>query len=145
LGLTEHVRIIDRFVGRVELGTWLEAADVFVAPYRDLDRTVSGTLSYAMGAGKAIVAAPSAYARELLAARRGMLIAPGDTPALAAALLRLLGDGALRAAYGRRAYEHTRSMVWSAVGAEYRDVFVRITRPAVPDTFRAGKLAATRG
>ncbi len=63
LGVTDHVRFIDRFVGRVELGTWLEAADVFVAPYRDADRTVSGTLAYAMGAGKAIVSTPSAHAR----------------------------------------------------------------------------------
>ncbi len=32
LGMTEHVKFVDRFVGRVELGTWLEAADVFATP-----------------------------------------------------------------------------------------------------------------
>ena len=31
-GVADPVRFIDRFVGRVELGTWLEAADVFVTP-----------------------------------------------------------------------------------------------------------------
>ena len=62
LGLADHVRFVDRFVGRRELGRWLEAADVFVTPYPNLDQIVSGTLSYAMGAGKAIVSTPYAYA-----------------------------------------------------------------------------------
>ena len=44
---------MDRYVGRVELTKWLEAADVFVTPYPNLDQIVSGTLSYAMGAGRA--------------------------------------------------------------------------------------------
>jgi len=33
LDLGQSVRFIDRFVGRVELGNWLEAADVIVTPY----------------------------------------------------------------------------------------------------------------
>ncbi len=66
LGLERHVRFVDRFVGRVELTHWLEAADVFVTPYPNLDQIVSGTLSYAMGAGRAIVSTPYAYATELL-------------------------------------------------------------------------------
>ena len=69
LGMTDHVRFVDRFVGRVELTRWLEAADVFVTPYPKLDQIVSGTLSYAMGAGRAIVSTPYAYATELLAER----------------------------------------------------------------------------
>ena len=58
LGVTDHVRFVDKFVGRTELGTWLEAADIFVTPYPNLDQIVSGTLSYAMGAGKAVVSTP---------------------------------------------------------------------------------------
>ncbi len=130
LGLGDHVRFVDRFLGRLELTRWLEAADVFVTPYPNLDQIVSGTLSYAMGAGRAIVSTPYAYAAELLADGRGVLVPPASSEALAAALVDLLGDHELRAAVGRRAYEHSRRMVWSKVGAEYRGLFARVASNA---------------
>lgn len=125
LGIADHVRFVDRFVGRVELSTWLEAADIFVTPCPDLDRIVSGTLSFAMGAGKAIVSTPYAYASELLAGGRGRLIPPGSPAALADALIELLQDPGLRARLGRQAYEHSRGMIWWEVGTAYRRVFAR--------------------
>lgn len=126
LGLTDHVRFVDRFVGRVELTRWLEAADMFVTPYPNLDQIVSGTLSYAMGAGRAVVSTPYTYAAELLADGRGLLVPPGSPEALAAALNSLLEDDELRGAIGQRAYEYTRRMVWSEVGAEYRRLLARV-------------------
>ena len=130
LKMTEHVRFIDKFVGRVELTRWLEAADVFVTPYPNLDQIVSGTLSYAMSAGRAIVSTPYAYAAELLAEGRGVLVAPGSPAKFAAALNRVLADDELRDAIGRRAYAYSRNMVWSEVGAEYRRLFERVAAPA---------------
>lgn len=126
LGMEDHVRFVDRFVGRVELTRWLEAADVFVTPYPKLDQIVSGTLSYAMGAGRAVVSTPYTYAAELLADGRGMLIPPGSPDALATALKDILDDRELRAGLGRRAHAYSRSMVWSAVGNKYRAVFERV-------------------
>lgn len=126
LGLRDHVQFVDRFVGRVELTRWLESADVFVTPYPNLDQIVSGTLSYAMGAGRAIVSTPYAYATELLADGRGVLVPPGSPGALAAALNGLLEDDELRGALGRRAYEHSRRMVWPEVGTDYQRLFARI-------------------
>ncbi len=126
LGMGDHVRFVDRFVSRVEVTRWLEAADVFVTPYPNLDQIVSGTLSYAMGAGRAIVSTPYAYASELLARGRGVLVPPGSPESFAAALNEVLGDDKLRAAMGRRAHEHSRRMIWSEVGAEYRRLFERV-------------------
>ena len=141
LGMQAHVQFIDRFLGRVELTRWLEAADVFVTPYPKLDQIVSGTLSYAMGAGRAIVSSPYTYAAELLADDRGLLIEPHSATALARALNRVLGDDELRTSLGRRAYVHSRQMVWPAVGARYRTVFERAVSKVAPPVL-VGSLAA---
>ena len=126
LKMGNHVRFVDSFAHRVEMTRWLQAADVFVTPYPDLDQIVSGALSYAMGAGRAIVSTPYAYAAELLAKGRGVLVTPGSPEAFAAAINDVLADGAARATLGRRAYEYSRRMVWSDVGAQYRDLFRRV-------------------
>jgi len=124
-GLAQHVKFVDRFVGRVEFGNWLEAADVITTPYPDLDRNVAATLSFAMAAGKAIVSTPYAYATEMLSPERGRLVPPDSPEALADAFIELLLDPELRASMGRRAYEHSRGMVWWEVGSQYRRIFDR--------------------
>jgi glycosyltransferase involved in cell wall biosynthesis len=122
-GMERHVRFVDRFVGREELTRWLEAADVFVTPYPNLGQIVSGTLSYAMGAGRAIVSTPYTYASELLADGRGVLVEPGSAAALADGVSSVLGDPELRAAIGRQAHAYSRRMIWPAVGAAYTSLF----------------------
>jgi glycosyltransferase involved in cell wall biosynthesis len=131
-GMTSHVRFVDRFVGRVEQTHWLQAADVIVTPYPDLDHTVSGTLSSAMAAGRAVVSTPSGYAAEFLADGRGVIVAPGSAKAMASGINTLLGDDALRLAIGGRAYEASRRMVWPEVGAEYRRLFERVVADLQP-------------
>jgi len=143
LGMIDHVRFVDRFVGRVELTRWLEAADVFVTPYPNLDQIVSGTLSYAMGAGRAVVSTPYAYASELLAEGRGVLVPPGSPASLAVALTDVLADDDLRASIGRRAHAYSRRMVWSEVGKEYGRLFGRIGARA-PVAAMASPMAMAR-
>lgn len=126
LGLTDHVRFEDRFVTTGELGRWLLAADIFVTPYPGLEQIVSGTLSYAVGAGKAIVSTPYAYATELLADGRGILVPPSSPSALADAFIELLERPGLRSEIAERAYAYGRRMVWRRVGARYRDLFEEI-------------------
>jgi glycosyltransferase involved in cell wall biosynthesis len=129
-GVGQNVKFIDRFVGRVELGNWLEAADVIVTPYLDLDRTMAATLSYAMAAGKPIVSTPFAYAKEMLLPDRGRLVEPGSPAKLSATIVELLSAPELRASMGRRAYEHSRGMVWWEIGSKYREIFERATTEA---------------
>lgn len=126
LKLGSHVRFVDEFVHRVAMTRWLQAADIVVTPYPYLDQTVSGTLSYAMGAGRAIVSTPYAYAVELLADKRGVLVPDASPGSFAAALNKVLGDDESRAALGRAAYDFSRRMVWSEVGAQYRALFQRV-------------------
>ena len=131
LGVADHVRFVGRYVDSTELGLWLTAADIFVTPYPNLEQIVSGTLSYAMGAGKAIVSTPYAYAAERLADGRGRLVAAASTEALADGLIESTLSSSLRREHGRRAYEHSRKMLWPEVGAEYQRVFDRVASRGV--------------
>jgi glycosyltransferase involved in cell wall biosynthesis len=143
VGMEDHVQFIDRFVGKGELVQWLQAADVFVTPYPNMAQIVSGTLSYAMGAGRAVVSTPYVYAAELLADGRGILVPPGSSEGLATGLNQVLGDPVLRGAIGRRAYAYSRAMLWSAVGAEYRTLFAEVAADETERTQSpAGELVA---
>ena len=119
LGLRSHVLFVDRYVDQAELCDWLLACDIFVTPYGSAQQIVSGTLAYALAAGRAIVSTPYEYAIELLADGRGVLTPFDDVEALGDRLLRLLADVTLRDRMRRRAWEHGRSMIWREVGARH--------------------------
>lgn len=129
LGVADRVRFVGRYVASDELALWLTAADIFVTPYPNLEQIVSGTLSYAMGAGKAIVSTPYAYASERLGEGRGRLVAAGSTDALADGLIELALSSALRADYSRKARDYSLGMYWPEIGAAYRKIFARIAGP----------------
>ena len=105
LGLQEHVIFDDRFVNLEELCAWLMAADIYITPYMNEAQIVSGTLSYAVGAGTAIISTPYWHAQELLADGRGVLVGFADSAALAAALRDLLADKAKLKAMRARTYQ----------------------------------------
>lgn len=126
LAMKDHVQFVDKFVGRVELTRWLEASDVVVAPSPDSARSATGTLAYAMAAGRAVVSAPFVSAEELLADGRGLIVPPASPAAIAGAISHLLADADERTAMGRRAHEHSRPMTWWNVAAQYRDLFGRV-------------------
>ncbi len=134
IGLQDTVTFVDRFVELDELTNWLAAADVYVTPYRNPAQITSGTLSYAVGMGKAVVSTPYVHASEILADGRGMLVPFSSPTALASALSTLLTDTDLRDEVSRRAYRHGRSMIWprnaDAVIAAMRNG----ARPAEHDT-----------
>ena len=55
LGLDDHVAFIDSYMTQRDIVELLLATDVYVTPYLDPNQITSGTLSYALGAGKAVV------------------------------------------------------------------------------------------
>ena len=115
LGVQDHVQFVDKFVEQGELLAMLQASDVYVSPYLNMAQVTSGTLSYAVAAGKPVVATPYLHARELLANDHGLLVPPANPVALADAVVTLLSDDARRHAMARAAYADGRTMLWPRV------------------------------
>lgn len=123
LGLQEHVIFDDRFVSLEELYAWLMAADIYVTPYLNEAQIVSGTLSYAVGAGNAIISTPYWYAKELLADGRGRLFNFADSEGLAAELRALLSNKETLKSLREKAYKFGRQMRWEKVADNYLKIF----------------------
>jgi glycosyltransferase involved in cell wall biosynthesis len=91
-------RAVVRAIGAVppgEVARWLRAADLYVHPSR-ADTFPSGVLE-ALACGTAVVASRVGGIPEQLSEDTGVLVAPGDPVALAAAIEALLDDPARRA------------------------------------------------
>jgi len=128
LDVDRHLIFHERYVDLTELCEWLGAADIYVTPYPNKDQIVSGTLAYAMGAGKPVVSTPYWHAAEMLADGRGVLAGFGDPEDLARAVVRLLDDDRERHAIRKRAYLYTRSHTWPTIGARYVELFDEVRR-----------------
>src|SRR5882724_3798003 len=126
VGVESQVIFHDRFVSPEEMAEFIGAADIYITPYRHEAEVVSGTLAYALGAGKAIISTPYWYAIELLDDRRGALVPFQDPDAIAQKTIELLTTPALRHAMRKRAYLYAREMVWKRVAQGYMESFARV-------------------
>ena len=126
LGLRDNVRFYNKYLALAEIIAYLNATDIYVSPSLDENQIVSGTLSYALGCGKAIISTSTAYAKEVLAKNRGILIDFRNPETIGNAIFTLLSDSKLREEMEKNAYELGRKMIWPNVAAEYLGVFNKV-------------------
>jgi len=123
LGLQEHVIFYNRFVNDQELHNFLCAADIYVTPYINKKQLTSGTLSFAVGSGKAVVSTPYWAAEELLADGRGKLVQFGNSKEIADSIIEILRNDSLFYSLRRKAYDYGRSRTWPRIGQAYWRLF----------------------
>ncbi len=128
LGIQKNVLFHNRYVSNEDLREYLQAADIYVTPYRNKEQITSGTLAYALAAGNAIISTPYWHAQELLANGRGRLVDFGDVDGLTAALRKLLQNDAEREEVRRAAYAFGRAMIWPRVAEQYMSVMAHARR-----------------
>jgi len=126
LGVEANVIFRNRFVSPQEMVKLIGAADIYITPYKHKDQVVSGTLAYALSAGKAIISTPYLHAVELLGDERGALVPFDDPAAIVEKTVELLDNGTARHAMRKRAYLYARDMVWNRVAQKYMKSFERI-------------------
>lgn len=129
LGVGAHIEWENRFLDTAELLDQLEGSDIYLTPYPNLAQATSGTLSYAVALGKAVVSTPYVHARELLEGGVGVLVDPEDSAAIARAVNSLLDDPAHLRATKRRAYAVGRDTIWP----RFAEASAALVRAAVAD------------
>lgn len=119
LQLEKHVVFLNEFVGEQDLFKYLYACDVYITPYLNEAQITSGTLSYAVGVGAAVLSTPYWHAAELLAEGRGRLFNFNDPDTLSATLNELLDHPEELRELKQKASEYGQRITWPKTGEKY--------------------------
>jgi len=126
LNLREHVFFLNEFINQKELFKYLSASDIYVTPYLNEAQITSGTLTYAIGVGSAVVSTPYWHATELLAEGRGKLFDFNDSDTLSSILMELLDKPDVLKMLRKKAYNYGRKITWPKTGEKYIEVAKKI-------------------
>ncbi len=123
LHLERNVHFVDRYLPEDELSVYLQAVDIYLAPYLGKDQVSSGTLTLALGHGKAIVSTPSLFSKEELANNRGLFCKFANARSIAECVERILSDARLRRRLETNAFNYGQEVGWTKVADQYGDIF----------------------
>ena len=116
LNVEKNVTFVNKFVSEEELFDYLTAADLYITPYLHEAQITSGTLSYAVGSGAAVLSTPYWHAQELLAGKRGKLFDFKDSGSLSKMVNELLESPLELQELQRNAYEYGQHLRWPKIG-----------------------------
>lgn len=123
LKLGKNVKFYNKYVTLEEIVQYLQATDIFICSNNNPNQITSGTLAYAMGAGRAVISTPFLHAQELVTPDRGLLVKFKNSKSFEKAILKMLFNPKLKRDMEENAYANTRQMTWNNVALAYHDVF----------------------
>ncbi len=119
LGLEKNVRFVNKYVSLEELIQYVQASDFYITPYEGMEQISSGSLAYAIAAGKLCLSTPYRYAREILAGGRGYLVESREPETITKALLHALEHPRDAHLMRTKCYAQGRKMTWALVGFKH--------------------------
>ncbi len=123
LQLEKNVLFLNEFIDVQDLFKYLSATDIYITPYLNESQITSGTLSYAVGVGAAVISTPYWHAAELLAEGRGRLFDFGNTHQLSSTINELLDHPESLNQLKKNALEYGRNFTWPKTGEKYLALF----------------------
>ena len=137
LGVRRHVAFVNHYLNKHEIVEYLLASDIYVTPYLNRNQITSGTLTYALGAGKAIVSTPYIHATEALAEHRGIIAEFRSGESLANSILLILEHPEEKDQLEKAAYAYGKQMAWPHVGRDFATLLRRVI-DGKPPTYTEG-------
>ena len=122
LNLQEIVQFENRFIDASELNLYLSSTDVLITPYLSEAQVSSGPLSFALGAGAALISTPFWHAQELLAEKRGRLFKFRDYEELSSILLEMFDDPELLKLLKQKSIAFGHEITWPVIGQDYNSL-----------------------
>jgi glycosyltransferase involved in cell wall biosynthesis len=126
LQLSPYVRFVNYFIPLPDLLEYLQLTDVYLFTSKDPNQAVSGTFSYAISCGCAIISTPIPHAREVLRNDAGIIIDFENAPQLSAAVISLLADEQLRKNISSNALHRMASTAWENAAIAHAMLFEKI-------------------
>ncbi|MCL5410272.1 MAG: glycosyltransferase family 4 protein [Patescibacteria group bacterium] len=123
LDLLDNVKFINRFVDIEEYISYLKATDLYLTPYLNPQQVTSGTLVYAMSAGRICISTPYLHAKELHRDGHKMFLVPfRNSKSIAKTVTKLLSNDQLRKKMETENHKFSRSMTWERVSENYAGI-----------------------
>lgn len=122
-GITQNVHFINQYLSLPELLQYLSATDVYIAPSLDSNQAVSGTLSYALGTGRPVIATAFAHARSFSQNGAVRIVPMRDSAQMQAVIYDLVSHPVVRQEMARKAYHITRPLVWANAALAHASVY----------------------
>lgn len=122
-GVSDRIHFVNQYLALEEVTDWLLASDIYVTPYLNPNQITSGTLAYAVAAGKPVLSTPYLHAQEILENGRGVLTPFNDPATMGKNLDAMLTNKTWLAEMEASAWEFGRTSVWSEVAERYGEVF----------------------
>lgn len=119
LHLEKHVVFLNEFLNVNDLFKYLSATDIYITPYLNEAQITSGTLSYAIGVGSAVISTPYWHASELLADGRGRLFNFNSSNELGLVVNELLDNPAELSKLKQKAFAYGKKITWPKTGEKY--------------------------
>lgn len=138
LKLNKYVKFYDQYFSVPTLLFFLKATDIYVSTSINPNQAVSGTLSYALGTGRAVVSTTFPQSKELINDQTGKLVPAMDPQAYSEAILSLMEDKHKLKDMNKFAYDTTRHMEWGNVAKDYMQLLsiysplIRTIEPVLP-------------
>lgn len=126
LGVRDNIRLIDKYLTKEEVITYLKLSDIYMTPYLSKEQAVSGTLAYAVGCGRVVVSTPYRYAQELLGDGRGMLAEFSNSDSLASCIRDVLQNPRQKKEMERKTLAVGQTMTWAKVAGLYTKLVSKI-------------------
>jgi glycosyltransferase involved in cell wall biosynthesis len=126
LQIQHHVKFINEFLPLPDLLEYLQLTDIYLFTSKDPNQAVSGTFSYAMSCGCAIISTPIPHAVEVLKNDAGIIFDFENSEQLKIAIFNLLNEPKLRQNISMKGLLRIVPSVWENAAIAYALLFKKL-------------------